>query len=75
MAQMKEIKNEGQFDACIKEVLKGLQVCIERIKECDYIAEGMEKVFEMLLDAKVEADLCLSEDEFNKIHSGYYSNE
>ena len=72
---MKEMKNDGQYDACVKEVIKGLNRCIERIQECDYIAEGMDKVFDMLIDARVEAELCLSEDEFNKIHSEYYSNE
>ena len=75
MGHMKEMKNDGQYDACVKEVIKGLNRCIERIHECDYIAEGMENVFEMLIDARGEAEFCLSEDEFDKIYSGYYSNE
>lgn len=59
---MKEIKNIGQFDGFIREIMNDILRITEKIQECKYIPKGMEQVMDSLTDAGLDAYLCLSDN-------------
>ena len=62
MGQRKEIKNDGQFDAFVSEIIRDINSVIERIKECEFVPEGMDEVFEELIGARLSAECLFSID-------------
>lgn len=68
MAQMKEMKNEGQFDTFVWDVINDLSKVIHKIGECDYIPEGMDEIFTSLVETRLMAELLLSKDELLKMY-------
>ena len=68
MAQMKEIKNEGQFDTLVWDVINDISQVITKIGECDYIPEGMDEIFTSLVETRLMAELLLSKDELLKMY-------
>lgn len=68
MGKMQEIKNKGQFDTFIWEVVNDLSQLIQKIGECDYIPEGMDEIFTSLVETRLMAELLLSKDELLKMY-------
>lgn len=59
---MEEIKNYGQFDDFVREIINNISRIKERITEGKYNPKGMDKVLDALIDANFYAYLCLSDD-------------
>ena len=68
MAQMKEIKNDGRFDPFVSEIIRDINSVVERIKECEFVPEGMDEVFEELIVARSSAELLFSIDKYLEMY-------
>lgn len=68
MGQMKEIQNDGQFDPFVREIIISIDSIVTRIKECEFIPEGMEKVFDRLIDTLMYVEDCYSNDKMNEMY-------
>lgn len=62
MGQRKEIKNVGQFDSFVEEIVNNIDSVIARIKECEFVPEGMDEVFEELIGVRMSAEYLFSID-------------
>ena len=60
MGQMKEVKNEGQFDTFVQGIISDLTSVMDKIRESDYLPEGMNEVLDGLIDVRLSIELCLS---------------
>ena len=65
---MKEIKNDGRFDPFVSEIIRDINSVVERIKECEFVPEGMDEVFEELIVARSSAELLFSIDKYLEMY-------
>lgn len=68
MGQMKEIKNDGQFDSFVQGIISDLNSVMDKIRESDYVPEGMNEVLDGLIDVRLSIELCLSTEEILKMY-------